>query len=84
MRHALHAEAPLTPESLSQVRLPVLLVFGDRDPWAPLEQAVRLRRQLPESQLLVVPGGHVVPAERPSVFNPAVLGFLQSPGGPRG
>jgi pimeloyl-ACP methyl ester carboxylesterase len=79
MRDSLHAEPPLRPESLARIRLPVLLVFGDRDPWAPLEQAVRLRRQLPEGQLLVVPGGHVVPAERPSVFNPAVLAFLQSP-----
>jgi pimeloyl-ACP methyl ester carboxylesterase len=84
LHDSLHAEPPLSQESLARVRLPVLLVFGDRDPWAPLEQAVRLRRQLPEAQLLVVPGGHVVPAERPSVFNPAVLQFLRSPGGRRG
>ena len=62
------------------MRLPVLLAYGDRDPWVPLEQAVRLRRQLPEARLLVVPGGHVVPAERPAIFNPAVLAFLRRPG----
>jgi len=69
-------EAP-TPTELRRIRLPVLLACGDRDPWVPLEQAVRLARQLPEADLLVVPDcGHVVEAERPSVFNPALLAFL--------
>jgi pimeloyl-ACP methyl ester carboxylesterase len=69
--------AALTPEDLLRIRLPVLLVYGDADPWVPLEQVVRLRRQLPEAELLVVPGGHVPPAERPAVFNPAALAFLR-------
>ena len=68
----------LTPEELRRVRLPVLLVYGDRDPWVPLEQAVRIKRQLPDARLLVVPEcGHVVEAERPSVFNPAMQQFLR-------
>src|SRR5688572_11425202 len=65
--NALHADglvgAGLTPIELLRIRLPVLLVYGDADPWVPLEQAVRLRRQLPQARLLVVPGGHVVCAE---------------------
>jgi pimeloyl-ACP methyl ester carboxylesterase len=69
----------LSPEELLRVRLPVLLAYGDTDSWAPLEQAVRLRRQLPQARLLVVPGGHVVPAERPAIFNPAALAFLRRP-----
>jgi pimeloyl-ACP methyl ester carboxylesterase len=67
----------LTPIELLRVRLPVLLAYGDGDAWVPLEQAVRLRRQLPQARLLVIPGGHVVPAERPSIFNPAALAFLR-------
>jgi len=75
----------LSPEELRRARLPILLVYGDSDPWVPLEQAVVLRRQLPDARLLVVPGcGHVVPAERPSIFNPAVLQFLRFPSGRRG
>jgi pimeloyl-ACP methyl ester carboxylesterase len=67
-----------TPEELHRVRTPVLLAFGDRDPWVPLEQAVRLKRQLPNSGLLLVPDcGHVVEAERPSIFNPAMSLFLR-------
>jgi pimeloyl-ACP methyl ester carboxylesterase len=72
----------LRPEELLRVRLPVLLAYGDTDPWAPLEQAVRLRRQLPQARLLVLPSGHVVPAERPGLFNPAALAFLRGAGDP--
>ena len=67
------------PEELLRARLPILLACGDRDPWVPLEQAVRLQRQLPEASLFVAPGvGHVLTAERPSLFNQAMLQFLRS------
>jgi len=66
------------PEELRRIRLPVLLACGDSDPWMPLDEAVRIKRQLPEGQLLVVPDcGHVVEAERPSVFNPAMTQFFR-------
>lgn len=85
IREDILAQEPPTPEELRQVRLPVLLAYGDRDPWVPLEQAIRLRRQLPDAQLLIVPGvGHVVVAERPAVFNQAVLGFLRLSSGQDG
>ena len=67
-----------TPEQLRGARLPILLAYGDRDPWVPLEQAVRLRRQLPDARLFVSPGvGHVVIAEKASLFNQAMLQFLR-------
>lgn len=69
---------PLTPEQLRRIRLPVLLAYGDRDPWVPLEQAVRIKRQLPDAQMLIVPEcGHLVEVERPSIFNPAMVQFLR-------
>lgn len=65
-------------DELSRVRPPVLLAYGDRDPWVPLEQAVKLRRQLPDARLFVAPGvGHVVVAERPAAFNTVMLQFLR-------
>ena len=68
----------MTPEQLHRVRVPTLLAFGDNDPWVRLEQAVRIKRQLAHASLLIVPGcGHVVEAERPSVFNPAMMQFLR-------
>ncbi len=67
------------PDELLLARLPILIATGDRDPWVPLEQAVRLHRQLPEASLFVAPGvGHVITAERPSLFNQAMLQFLRS------
>lgn len=66
------------PEDLRRARLPILLAYGDRDPWVPLEQAVRLRRQLPDASLFVSPGvGHLVVIERPAAFNQAYLQFLR-------
>lgn len=67
-----------TPDELRRARLPILLAYGDRDPWVPLEQAVKLRRQLPDARLFVSPGvGHVVVAEKASLFNQAMLQFLR-------
>ena len=43
-----------------------------------LDEAVRVKRQLPEGKLLVVPDcGHVVEAERPGIFNPAMMQFFR-------
>ena len=85
IREDIVAQQPPTPDELRRARLPILLACGDRDPWVPLEQAVRLRRQLPDARLFVAPGvGHVVVAERPSLFNQAMLQFLRrtpDPGG---
>lgn len=67
-----------TPEELRSARLPILLAYGDRDPWVPLEQAVKLRRQLPDARLFVSPGvGHVVIAQKAALFNQAMLQFLR-------
>jgi pimeloyl-ACP methyl ester carboxylesterase len=82
IREDIVAQQPPSPAELLRARLPILLACGDRDPWVPLEQAVRLQRQLPQASLFVAPGvGHVVVAERPSLFNQAVLQFLRSAGG---
>lgn len=68
----------ILPEELRRIRLPALVAAGDDDPWMPPEEAVRLKRQLPQGRLLVVPDcGHVVEAERPSIFNPAMTQFFR-------
>ncbi len=68
-----------TAEQLQCARLPVLVAVGDRDPWVPPEHAVRLCRQLPQASLFVSPGvGHVLTAERPGLFNQALLSYLRA------
>jgi 3-oxoadipate enol-lactonase len=75
------AQPALTAAELRKARLPILLAYGDRDAWAPLEHVVALRRQLPDARLFVAPDStHVVQIRQPALFNAAVLGFWRSIG----
>ena len=69
----------LTVEQLKQIKVPVLVVVGDRD-LIDLDQTVSLFRSLPHSQLLIVPGAsHAVPIEQPELINSQVIKFLSTP-----
>ena len=73
------AEQPLhTPESLRAVRVPTLMVYGDRDVFVPIDHVVSLYRQLPDARLFVAPEcGHQVMVTRPGLFNEAAAGFYR-------
>jgi pimeloyl-ACP methyl ester carboxylesterase len=72
---ALAREEPL---DLSQVRQPVLLLWGAEDRWVDLKSARRLLRTLPDARLEVVPRArHMVLEERPDEAHAAILSFLQ-------
>lgn len=74
-------QALLTASDLRRVRLPVLYVVGDRDPFVPTEHAARLHRMLPDARLFIVPGcGHVVNAEQPALLNQVAAAFWRSVG----
>ncbi len=69
----------LTPEELRRIRLPVMLVYGDRDVFVPADHAVAIHRQLPDSRLFIAPNsGHQVMASQPAMFNQAAAGFYRS------
>ena len=69
----------LTPRDLRAIDVPALVVAGDRDPFAPVDHALGLRRQLPDGRLLIVPDcGHEVMSRKPSLFNEALAGFFRS------
>jgi len=69
----------LTYEELRRVRLPVLLVYGDRDVFVPVDHAVAIYRQLPDARLLVAPDSpHQVMVSQPALFNQAAAGFYRS------
>jgi len=81
MAAAVAAEPVLTAAELRNARAPILLAYGDRDVWAPLEHIVALRRQLPDARLFVAPDStHVVLIRQPALFNAAALGFWRSIG----
>lgn len=64
---------------LAQVRCPVRIGWGTEDPWIPVEQADRLRTQLPgEPEVVTFPGrGHLVPLEDADAVGQAVRRWLE-------
>ena len=74
------ANQPLpTPAELRNIRLPVLLVYGDRDVFAPADHAVAIYRQLPDARLLIAPNcPHQVMVYQPALFNQAAANFYRA------
>jgi len=60
----------------SEVKCPVLLIVGEEDTFVGVQQARRVERAIPNSELIILPGGRIVPIETPGGFNQAVLRFL--------
>lgn len=69
----------LGPGDLRAITPPTLVICGDRDPLAPVEQVARLARHVRDGRLLVVPDcGHVVLSKRPAIVNEALGGFYRA------
>lgn len=67
------------PDELVRIEAPALVVVGDRDPFVPVDQAWRLKRQLPDARLFVAPGcGHEVMLRKPALATEALAGFYRS------
>jgi len=65
-------------QSLKQIRVPTLVIVGDRDvatPWAGHGEI--LGREIPKARALRLPAGHLSNIERPRSFAAAVFDFLQ-------
>jgi 3-oxoadipate enol-lactonase len=72
-------QEPLTFTELRRARLPVLLVYGDRDVFVPADHAVAIYRQLPDARLLIAPDSpHQVMVSQPALFNQAAASFYRS------
>ncbi|MEX1258907.1 MAG: alpha/beta hydrolase [Gemmatimonadota bacterium] len=68
-----------------EVDLPTLLIWGAEDPVVPVAHAERLARELPDAELVLLPGiGHLPPEEDPERSVEPVLAFLSSLRSPRG
>ena len=77
-----HACAEDLRDSLAQVRVPTLLIYGDKDVRAPMTVARQLQEAISGSSLVVLPDvGHVCNIEAAAEFNAAVRGFLLAQGG---
>lgn len=73
---ALSARMDMNPV-LSSIRVPTLIIVGEKDQITPLEQAKKLQAGISGSRLEIIPGvGHLSSFESPEVFNSALLQFL--------
>jgi pimeloyl-ACP methyl ester carboxylesterase len=66
----------VTNNLLPQLKMPVLLAWGNLDRITPLDQAVTMRRLIPQSQLDVIVGcGHMAPLQCTTELGPRVVRF---------
>lgn len=74
LRHILRDDVrPL----LGELRMPTLLLWGERDTIIPLSHGVQMRQLVPDSRLLVLRGAYHNPmVDLPDEFNSALLAFL--------
>ena len=60
-----------------RLKIPVAILWGDKDSITPLDQAHDLQKLLPQAALTVLPGlGHIPQIEDPEAFNSALLTAL--------
>src|SRR4051812_14543489 len=61
----------------ARTRLPVAILWGDKDTVTPIDQATDLQTLLPQATLTPLPGlGHIPQIEDPALFNDALLKTL--------
>jgi pimeloyl-ACP methyl ester carboxylesterase len=75
---------PTAESLLPRVTVPVLALWGEHDPWTPLDAGLHPGRSLPpfhgsgQMELRVIPGaGHFPHDEYPELVNAELLAFLQ-------
>ena len=70
-------ETVTPPEELAKIKVPLLVLLGDRDDFFTVEDAVMLHRAVTGSDLAILPGAsHTVFRDRPELFNAVALDFL--------
>jgi len=67
-----------TADDLAQIRVPALIITGDRDETMPLEDTIEMYRLIRGAELAVVPGAdHLAVVDRVDQFAPTVTGFFE-------
>lgn len=69
-------EPHILPEALRRLRVPTLVVVGERD-MIRASHSRLIARSLPDSRLVTLAGDHFIAAKRPGDFNRAVEAFLE-------
>jgi 3-oxoadipate enol-lactonase len=67
-----------TEPRLPEIRVPTLVIIGECDLSVPVSRGRAMADRIPGAAFHVVPGApHMAPLERPDLFNPPVLEFLE-------
>lgn len=68
----------VTDSELPQLKMPVLIVWGDQDHITPLADGEKMHQLVPQSQMDVVEGcGHLAPMQCADRIGPVVVAFLK-------
>ncbi|HEX8993099.1 MAG TPA: alpha/beta fold hydrolase [Anaerolineales bacterium] len=79
LRNKAVSGSPQIYEQLGRLNTPVLLVWGRQDHTLPLEQSASILRLVPRAQFEIIEdSGHIPNCEKPDVFHPILLNFLDS------
>ena len=66
-------------DNYSDIKTPVLILWGEEDQWIPVEQAHTLYNKIPNSKMVIVPqAGHLVIEERPEILIEEIRAFLSN------
>ncbi len=70
------SENPLM-DRVADLKMPVLLIWGENDSWVPLQQGQNLLERFSSAELVVLPGeGHCPMETNPDLFNMKLLNFF--------
>ncbi len=68
-----------TLEQLKNIKVPALIIVGERDNLIPIKYSENMKNYLVKSEIVIVPGaGHLPNIENPEYFNNAVSRFLNN------
>ncbi|KAL0403721.1 UNVERIFIED_CONTAM: putative aminoacrylate hydrolase RutD [Sesamum radiatum] len=72
-----YSDGPLPEELLPQVKCPVLVAWGDKDPWEPIELGKAYAQFDTVEDFVVLPNvGHCPQDEAPHLVNPVITSFV--------
>jgi pimeloyl-ACP methyl ester carboxylesterase len=79
------AAVPWLTERLAAIQCPVVVIWGDRDPYIPFDTARELTDRIPHATLTHLRGAdHYIMEERPREVTDALLGLLGRPAASHG
>lgn len=73
------AARPDSFETLSGLKVPLLIIVGEEDELSPPSDAEAMAQAVPEGKVEIIPkAGHLSAVEQPEAFNTAVIRFLKA------